>query len=159
LVPRHSPDRPAACARMGQRRFSAHGGLSICRQGGGRKRCSSHDAALWDERLSALPDDALRAAMAASSFGGDVRNAVLVPLLTSLDLSAPTTISVLEHTRLLVTMNQDRYQRPHALLQEHQLAKLQEQPDASRVLREAAHAIAMYHPAAGTRRVVSGCHR
>ena len=92
--------------------------------------------------------------MAASSFGGDVRNDVLVPLLTSLDLSAPTTISVLEHTRLLVTMNKDRYQWPHALLQEHQLAKLQEQPDASRVLREAAHAIAMYHPAAGTRRVV-----
>ncbi|MCL2825408.1 MAG: hypothetical protein FWD57_15560, partial [Polyangiaceae bacterium] len=111
-------------------------------------------ATLWDERLQALPDEALRAAMAASSLGGDIRSEVLVPLLTSLGLSTDATISMLEHTQLLAKSGKGRYQWPHALLQEHLLTKLQDQPDSSRVLREAAYALAMYHPAAGTRRIV-----
>ncbi len=114
----------------------------------------STTATLWDERLSALPDEALRAAMAASALGGEVRSEVLVPLLTSLGLSAFATISMLEQTQLLTKVGKDRYRWPHALLQEHLLTKLSDLPDAPRVLREAAFALASYHPAAGTRRIV-----
>ncbi len=111
-------------------------------------------AALWEERLSTLPEEALRAAMAASALGGDVRSEVLVPLLASLELSAFETISLLEQTQLLTKVGKDRYRWPHGLLQEHLLAKLSEQHDASRVLKQAAFALASYHPAAGTRRIV-----
>ena len=111
-------------------------------------------ATLWDERLSALPQEALRAAMAASALGGEVRSGVLVPLLTSLGLSAFGALSMLEQTQLLTKVGKDRYRWPHALLQEHLLTKLMKTEEAPVVLREAAFALASYHPAAGTRRIV-----
>jgi serine/threonine protein kinase/tetratricopeptide (TPR) repeat protein len=114
----------------------------------------STTATLWDERLSALPEEALKAAMAASALGGEVRSEVLVPLLTSLGLPAFATLSMLEQTQLLTKVGKDRYRWPHALLQEHLLTKLSSTPEAPRVLREAAFALASYHPAAGTRRIV-----
>lgn len=111
-------------------------------------------AALWDERLSTLPKEALQAAMAASALGGEVRSEVLVPLLTSLGLPALGTISMLEQTQLLAKVGKDRYRWLHGLLQEHLLTKLTNSDDAARVFREAAFALASYHPAAGTRRIV-----
>ena len=111
-------------------------------------------ATLWDERLSSLPEEALRAAMATSALGGEVRSEVLVPLLTSLGLPAFGALSMLEQTQLLTKVGKDRYRWPHALQQEHLLTKLGNQEDASRVFREAAFALASYHPAAGTRRIV-----
>ncbi|MFW5740805.1 MAG: protein kinase domain-containing protein, partial [Myxococcota bacterium] len=114
----------------------------------------STTATLWDERLSSLPDEALRAAMAASALGGEVRSEVLVPLLTSLGLPAFGALSMLEQTQLLTKVGKDRYRWPHALLQEHLLTKLTGRDEAPRVFREAAFALASYHPAAGTRRIV-----
>ncbi|PIE05717.1 MAG: hypothetical protein CSA75_03315, partial [Sorangium cellulosum] len=105
-------------------------------------------AALWDERLSALPDEAVRAAMAASALGGEVRSEVLIPLLTSLGLSSFDTLSMLEQTQLLSKVGKNRYQWPHALLQEHLLTKLSADPQGPFVLRQAAFALASYHPAA-----------
>lgn len=111
-------------------------------------------ASLWDERLSALPQFALKAAMAAAALGGEVRDDVLVPLLNSLQLDASRAVSLLEQTQLLAKVGPHHYRWPHGLLYEHLLAKLSNMPDASRVFREAAFALASYHPAAGTRRVL-----
>ncbi len=111
-------------------------------------------AAVWDERLAALPEEARRAAMVASALGGDVRSDVLVPLLTNLGIPAFSTLTMLEQLQLLGKVDATRYRWPHMLLQEHLLSKLGEQPDAANVFRQAALALASYHPAAGNRRVV-----
>jgi len=111
-------------------------------------------AAVWDERLAALPQEAQRAAMVASALGGDVRADVLVPLLTNLGIAPFSALTMLEQFQLLGKADQVRYRWPHMLLQEHLLSKLGEQPDAANVFREAALALASYHPAAGNRRIV-----
>ena len=111
-------------------------------------------ASLWEERLSALPPVALEAAMAASTLGGEVRDDVLIALLNALHLSANRTLRLLERSDLLAKVGPHRYRWPHGLLQEHLLARLATTPNASTVFRESAFALASYHPAAGTRRVL-----
>lgn len=111
-------------------------------------------AALWEERIAALPSDAQQAAMVASALGGDVRSDVLAPLLVSLGIRALDAMTALEQYQVLVRQDANRYRWPHTLLQEHLLSRLSTTDEASRVFREAAFALASYHPAAGNRRIV-----
>lgn len=111
-------------------------------------------AALWEDRVRTLPHDVQVAAMAASALGGDIRVDVIVPLLTSLKLSASTTLQRLEQAQILVRVDGSRLRWPHTLLQEHLLARLRAHEQAPRIFRETAFALGSYHPAAGTRRLV-----
>jgi tetratricopeptide (TPR) repeat protein len=111
-------------------------------------------AALWEERVGSLAPEVQLAAMAASALGGDIRNDVLVPLLTSLGLSAAATIHKLAQAQILVRVDGTRMRWPHTMLQEHLLTKLRAREDAARIFRETAFALGSYHPAAGTRRLV-----
>ncbi len=111
-------------------------------------------AALWDERVASLAPDVQLAAMAASALGGDIRADVLVPLLTSLHLHASSALHRLEQAQILSRPDSNRYRWVHGMLQEHLLTKLRGRDDAARIFRETAYALASYHPAAGTRRIV-----
>lgn len=109
-------------------------------------------AELWEERLTALPEDFRSGARAAAALGGDIRREVLRLELTSLGLAADRAIAAMQRAQILLASG-DRLRWPHALLQEHLLAQLFREPDASRVFRAAADALGA-HPAAATRRIL-----
>jgi len=111
-------------------------------------------AELWDERILAIPPDLRQAAHAASALGGDIPVVCLRALLESLGFPVGSAIEAIHRAQILIPAGPGHLRWPHALLHEHLLSCQLERPDAKRVFRSAADALAL-HPAAGTRRVVS----
>lgn len=109
---------------------------------------------LWEERLAAIPPELRGAAPAAAALGGDIPAPVLRELLGSLQLPVAAAVQALQRAEILLPNGPGRFRWPHALLQEHLLARLAEHPDAKLVFHKAADALAL-HPAAKTRRIVS----
>jgi serine/threonine protein kinase len=110
-------------------------------------------AELWEERLLALPEDLRRGAMAAAALGGDIRHDVLRAELGALGVDPHAAILSMKRAQILVGSGGDRLRWPHALLQEHLLGQIPNQPDANRIFRAAAAALAL-HPTASSRRIV-----
>jgi len=111
-------------------------------------------AELWDERIQAIPPDLRHAAHAASALGGDIPVVCLRALLESLGFPVGSAIEAIHRAQILIPAGPGHLRWPHALLHEHLLSTQLDRPDAKRVFRSAADALAL-HPAAGTRRVVS----
>ncbi|EYF05378.1 serine/threonine-protein kinase [Chondromyces apiculatus] len=109
-------------------------------------------AELWEERLAALPEVLRHGARAAAALGGDMRREVLLLFFETLGLPALQSIAAMQRAQILLATG-DRLRWPHALLQEHLLAQLFQQPDASPVFRAAADALAR-HPAGANRRIL-----
>ena len=110
-------------------------------------------AELWEERLAAIPEELRGAALAAAALGGDFPPVVLRALLASLEIPVRPAMEALRRAEILLSAGPTRLRWPHALLQEHLLARLLAHPDAKVVFRAAADALTL-HPAAGTRRLV-----
>jgi serine/threonine protein kinase len=110
-------------------------------------------AELWQERLAAIPPPLRPAALAAAALGGDIRTDVLRAELVELGLEPERSIGAMKRAQILLASGSERLRWPHALLQEHLLAQLFEQPEASRFFRAAAEALS-HHPLASSRRVV-----
>lgn len=110
-------------------------------------------AELWDERIAAVPAPSRPAAYAAAALGADVPEQVLVELLSSIGMDAPTAIAALQRAQLLMSETRGRLRFAHALLQEHLFARLLDAENARGVFRAAADAL-LFHPDAGTDRVV-----
>jgi serine/threonine protein kinase len=113
----------------------------------------STTADLWEERLASLPVEHRGAALAASALGGEIRRDVLKTQYDLLGYDAQKAIPALKRAQILLGMGSDRFRWPHALLQEHLLGRLFQTPEAPRVFRAAADALAQ-HPTASSRRVV-----
>jgi serine/threonine protein kinase/tetratricopeptide (TPR) repeat protein len=113
----------------------------------------STTAELWEERLISLPQEHRGAALAASALGGEIRRDVLKTLLEILGHDAAKAIPAIKRSQILLGFGSDRFRWPHMLLQEHLLSRLFQLPEAARVFRAAADALAQ-HPSAGSRRVV-----
>jgi serine/threonine protein kinase len=109
-------------------------------------------AELWEERLRALPQAFRRGATAAAALGGDIRPDVLRALLAAVSVDADAAILAMMRAQILLSSD-NRLRWPHALLQEHLLAQLFREPDASAIFRAAAAALAL-HPTASSRRIV-----
>ncbi|HVY48538.1 MAG TPA: protein kinase, partial [Minicystis sp.] len=109
-------------------------------------------AELWDERVRGVPEALRKGALAAAALGGDIRADVLKALLEGIGVDAEPAIAALKRAQILLASG-DRLRWPHALLQEHLLARLFLEPDASDVFRAAAAALAR-HPTAQSRRIV-----
>ncbi|MFO0755461.1 MAG: protein kinase [Byssovorax sp.] len=110
-------------------------------------------ADLWEERLQALPEALRRGALAAAALGGDIRNDVLIAELSLLGVDPHAAIAAMKRAQILLGSGGDRLRWPHALLQEHLLGRLFEQPDAAQIFRAAAAALA-HHPTASSRRII-----
>ncbi len=108
---------------------------------------------LWEERLQGIAEDLRPAAIAAAALGTDVRADVLRTHLKSLGFDEGRAIASMQRAVLLTSSGAERLRWPHGLLQEHLLARLTAQPDAARIFRAAADALAT-HPAASSRRVL-----
>ena len=109
-------------------------------------------ADLWEERLRALPEPLRKGALAAAALGGDIRRDVLAALLGAIGVDPDAAILAMKRAQILLA-TADRLRWPHALLQEHLLAQIFRQPDASQIFRAAAAALAR-HPTASSRRIV-----
>lgn len=110
-------------------------------------------AELWQERIAGIPGPLRPAALAAAALGGDIRTDVLRLELADLGLDAERAILAMKRAQILLASSTDRLRWPHALLQEHLLAQLCEQPESSRFFRAAADALS-HHPLASSRRLV-----
>jgi hypothetical protein len=110
-------------------------------------------AELWDERLRAVPTSLREAAYAAAAIGDDVRGEVLKTLVSALGMDSRDALLALTRAQILLPAGNDQFRWPHALLQEHLLARLHERNDAPAIFRLAANALAK-HPAVGSRRVM-----
>ncbi len=110
-------------------------------------------ADLWEERLHALPESLRRGALAAAALGGDIRNDVLIAELNLVGVDPSAAIAAMKRAQILVGSGGDRLRWPHALLQEHLLSRLYQQPDAAVIFRAAASALAL-HPAGSSRRII-----
>lgn len=108
---------------------------------------------LWEERLAAIPEELRGSALAAAALGGDFPPVVLRALLAALEIPVRPAMEALHGAEILLSAGPTRLRWPHALLQEHLLARLLAHPDAKLVFRAAADALTL-HPAAGTRRLV-----
>ena len=109
-------------------------------------------AELWDERVLSVPAALRRGALAAAALGGDIRADVLRRLLGSLEIDADAALTAMKRAQILLASG-DRLRWPHALLQEHLLARLFVDLDASQVFKAAAEALS-HHPIAQSRRIV-----
>jgi hypothetical protein len=110
-------------------------------------------AELWDERLRAVPTSLREAAYAAAAIGDDVRGEVLKTLVSALGMDPRDALLALTRAQILLPAGNDQFRWPHALLQEHLLARLHERNDAPAIFRLAANALAK-HPAVGSRRIM-----
>ena len=110
-------------------------------------------AELWDERLRAVPTTLREAAYAAAAIGDDVRGEVLKTLVSALGMDPRDALLALTRAQILLPAGNDQFRWPHALLQEHLLARLHERNDAPAIFRLAANALAK-HPAVGSRRIM-----
>jgi serine/threonine protein kinase len=110
-------------------------------------------AELWDERLRAVPTSLREAAYAAAALGEDVRGEVLKTLVSALGMEPRDALIALARAQILLPAGNDQFRWPHALLQEHLLARLHERNDAPAIFRLAANALAK-HPAVGSRRIM-----
>jgi serine/threonine protein kinase len=110
-------------------------------------------AELWDSRVQAMPEAHRLAAYAVATVGGDIRRSVLHTLLLRLGLAADDAIVSLQNAEIILPRGAGRYNWPHALLQEHLLARLLERADASEILVAASDALAA-HPLANQRRII-----
>ncbi len=110
-------------------------------------------AELWDSRVGAMPEEHRLAAYAAATLGGDIRRVVLSALLTALGLPSEAAIVSMQNAEIILPRGPGRYNWPHALLQEHLLARLMERDDHRAIFRAAAEAL-LKHPLSRTRRVV-----
>lgn len=110
-------------------------------------------AELWDERLEAVEEIERPAALAAAALGEVIRLDVFAMLLTDMGLDARSCIATLQRAEILYPEGGARLRWPHALLQEHMLARLQADSAGPRVFGLAAAAL-RNHPDAGTRRIV-----
>ena len=110
-------------------------------------------AELWDERVRAIPTELRLSAYAAAALGDDVRGEVLRMLCASLGMDARDGLVALTRAQILLSVGNDQFRWPHALLQEHLLDRLNERNDAPAIYRLAAHALAK-HPAVGSRRTM-----
>jgi tetratricopeptide (TPR) repeat protein len=117
------------------------------------QREANTTADLWESRLMALSEELRPAALAAAALGGDIRREVLSALLSKLGIDGPRAINGMKRAQLLLLSGSDRLRWPHALLQEHLLAKLSEDDTAPRVFAAASDALEL-HPAAGSSRIV-----
>jgi hypothetical protein len=113
---------------------------------------ASTTAELWEDRIRALPRDLQPAALAASALGGDIRRDVLRVLLSELGIDAQRAVNAMKRSQLLLLSGTDRLRWTHALLQEHLLARLVDEPGSGAVFRAAANALA-HHPAASSGRI------
>ncbi|RYE92227.1 MAG: tetratricopeptide repeat protein, partial [Myxococcales bacterium] len=110
-------------------------------------------ADLWDQRLLAL-DEAFRpAALAAAALGEVVHVDPLTRLLASLDIEPSQALRAMQQAELLVVERSGRLRWPHALLAEYLHARLSTSPEAARVFRHAADALAV-HPEHASHRIV-----
>ena len=107
-------------------------------------------AELWEDRVKALPQDLRPAALAAAALGGDIRREVLRALLGELEIEPGRAISAMKRSQLMLPAGTDRLRWTHALLQEHLLGRLFDEPQCRRVFFAAANALA-HHPAASQR--------
>ena len=81
-------------------------------------------AELWDERLRAVPTDLRLAAYAAAALGDDIRGVVLKALVAALGMDPRDALVALTRAQILLASGNDQFRWPHALLQEHLLARL-----------------------------------
>ncbi len=116
-------------------------------------RAAKTTAELFDERMAALPAQLRPAAFAAAALGEVLHAEGLGRMLQSMGLEVRPTLRALQEAQVLLVSRSGRLRWPHALLQEHVLARLAEQPDAKKIHRLAADALATY-PDAGSRRIV-----
>jgi eukaryotic-like serine/threonine-protein kinase len=110
-------------------------------------------AELWDSRVAAIPRHLRVSAYAVATLGIDIRRDVVRALLADLRLPADEAVQSLQKAEILLPRGGGRYTWPHALLQEHLLARLHERNDAALMFRSAAKALKL-HPLADTRRIV-----
>src|SRR4029077_11558110 len=85
---------------------------------------------LWDERMRAIPTELRLSAYAAAALGDDVRGEVLRMLCASLGLDPRDSLVELTRAQILLSVGNDQFRWPHALLQEHLLERLNERSDA-----------------------------
>ncbi|MCS6900074.1 MAG: tetratricopeptide repeat protein, partial [Polyangiaceae bacterium] len=102
-------------------------------------------AELWEQRMLAIDESLRPAALAAAALGEVLHLAPLSQLLSLLGMDAAQAIRAMQQAELLVVDRNTRLRWPHALLQEHLFARLNGSPDAARVFRYAADALAL-HP-------------
>jgi serine/threonine protein kinase len=110
-------------------------------------------AELWDERMRAVPTALREAAYAAAALGEDIRGEVMKTLVSALGMDPRDAMVALTRAQILLAAGNDQFRWPHALLQEHLLARLHERNDAPAIFRLAANALAK-HPAVGSRRIM-----
>lgn len=108
---------------------------------------------LWESRLLSLSEKHQEAAYAVATLGLDIRRAVLLALLAELAIDGEQALLSLQNAEVILPRDRERYNWPHALLQEHLLRKLRERPEANRLFLAAAEALRS-HPLASTRRIV-----
>lgn len=113
-------------------------------------------ADLWDERLAALPEAYRPAAFGAAALGEVLDRMVVNHLFDNLGYDSRGCVDALMQAQILLPQGiqgHGQMRWPHALLQEHLFARLANSPDAARVFRAAADALAI-HPSANNRRLV-----
>jgi hypothetical protein len=110
-------------------------------------------AELWEQRLLAIDESLRQAALAAAALGEVLHLAPLTQLLALLGLDAAQALRAMQQAELLVVDRNTRIRWPHALLQEYLYARLSGSPDASRVFRHAADALAL-HPEHQSHRII-----
>jgi len=110
-------------------------------------------ADLWDQRLLAIDESLRPAAFAAAALGEVPHLSPLTQLLNDLGLDTAQALRAMQQAELLVVDRNTRLRWPHALLQEYLNARLNASPEAPRVFRLAAAALAS-HPENQSHRIV-----
>jgi tetratricopeptide (TPR) repeat protein len=110
-------------------------------------------AELWEQRMLAIDEPLRPAALAAAALGEVLHLAPLTRLLSLLGMDAAQAIRAMQQAELLVVDRNTRLRWPHALLQEHLFTRLNGSPDATRVFRYAADALAL-HPEHQSHRII-----
>lgn len=110
-------------------------------------------ADLWEQRLQAIDISLRPVALAASALGEVLHLGPLTQLLNLLGMDAAQGLRAMQQAELLIVDRNTRIRWPHALLQEHLYTRLLASPDAARIFRYAADALAL-HPEHQSHRIV-----